>query len=162
MAIRDYNNQDEQQLVQLIAEFRVELSRLKSVDTIQDLISAKEELQDYLREEFPIFVAVEKGRIVGYLVCRIDDDVVWTESIYVSPDYRRKGIASNLHFKAVSLSTQLGGASVFYWVHPNNDSIIAFLRKNGYSVLNLIEIRGPWKGEELSNKIRVGVHEFDY
>jgi len=40
--------------------------------------------------------------------------------------------------------------------------MIEFLRKNGYSVLNLIELRKPYSGEVLSRKIQVGEHEFDY
>ena len=40
--------------------------------------------------------------------------------------------------------------------------MIAFLRRHGYTVLNLIEIRKPWLGETLTQTIRVGDHEFDY
>ena len=162
MKIRDYDFEDEQQVIQYISEFRVELSQLKSRDVKLDLVSAKEELHEYLRKEFPIFVAADAGTISGYLICRVDEDVVWTESLFVAPAYRHKGIASKLHAKAESLAMSLGGDTVYYWIHPNNDAIITFLRKHGYSVLNLIEIRGPWKGEVLSGKVHVGTHEFDY
>ena len=40
--------------------------------------------------------------------------------------------------------------------------MINFLRKRGYTVLNLIEIRKPYEGENLTQTIRVGEHEFDY
>ena len=40
--------------------------------------------------------------------------------------------------------------------------MIEFLRKRGYTVLNLIEIRKPYQGETLTQKITVGEHEFDY
>ena len=40
--------------------------------------------------------------------------------------------------------------------------MIALLRKRGYTVLNLIEIRKPYKGEKLTQVIQVGEHEFDY
>jgi len=162
MKIRDYDFKDEQQVIQLIAEFRVELSQLKSLDVKPNLVSAKEELREYLSKEFPVFVAADAGTISGYLICRVDEDVVWTESLYVAPAYRRKGIASKLHVKAESLAKSLGGDTVYYWIHPNNDAIITFLRKHGCSVLNLIEMRAPWKGEVLSGKMRVGAHEFDY
>ena len=33
---------------------------------------------------------------------------------------------------------------------------------NGYTVLNLIEIRRPYKDEKLTQIITVGEHEFDY
>lgn len=162
MEIRKYNIKDDQQVIQLIAEFRVELSKLKALDVKLDLVSAKEELHEYRRKEYPMFVAADTGTISGYLICRVDEDVVWAESLYVAPAFRRKGIASNLHAKAESLAKRLGGDTVYYWIHPNNDAIITFLRKHGYSVLNLIEIRGRWKGEVLSGKMQVGTHEFDY
>ena len=60
------------------------------------------------------------------------------------------------------LAESLGGDTAFNWVHPNNDSIIAFLKKLGYSVLNLIEVRKPWKNETPFQKITVGKHDFDY
>lgn len=37
-----------------------------------------------------------------------------------------------------------------------------FLRKRGYTVLNLIEVRKPYKDEMLTQTITVGDHEFDY
>lgn len=40
--------------------------------------------------------------------------------------------------------------------------MIDFLRKRGYTVLNLIEIRKPYKGKKLTQTIAVGEHEFDY
>lgn len=40
--------------------------------------------------------------------------------------------------------------------------MIEFLRKRGYTVLNLIEIRKPWQNEKTTQKIIVGEHEFDY
>lgn len=162
MKIRDYDFKDEQQVIQLIAEFRVELSKLKSIDVKLDLVSAKQELHDYRRKEFPIFIAADAGTIFGYLICRTDEDVVWAESLFVAPAYRRKGIASKLFAKAENLAKSLGGDTVYNWIHPNNDVIIKFLRKQGHSILNLIEIRGPWKGEVLSGKMQVGAHEFDY
>lgn len=33
---------------------------------------------------------------------------------------------------------------------------------NGYKALNLIEIRKLWKDKILTQKIRVGKHEYDY
>jgi hypothetical protein len=38
--------------------------------------------------------------------------------------------------------------------------IIGFLQQRGYQVLNLIELRRPRTGEELTGKIQVGVNEF--
>ena len=40
--------------------------------------------------------------------------------------------------------------------------MIEFLRKRGYTVLNLIEIRKPYQGEKLTQTIQVDQHTFDY
>ncbi len=78
------------------------------------------------------------------------------------PEYRRGGIGSALYFEAERLCEEVGGDTLYNWVHPNNDTIISFLQKRGYSVLSLIELRRAWPGEEPEQKIRVGDHEFDY
>ncbi len=114
---------------------------------------AKEELQDYIDNKYPIFIVKDKeNKVVGYLVCKVEEDIVWAESLYVLPEYRRRGgIASLLFNEAEKLAEKLGSDTVYNWVHPNNDRIIKFLEKRGYDVLNLIEIRKSWK-DEINNQ----------
>ena len=60
--------------------------------------------------------------------------------------------------------TALGG-SIQNIVTDNEQTakhMIEFLKKRGYTVLNLIEIRKPYKDEKLTQTIVVGEHEFDY
>lgn len=76
--------------------------------------------------------------------------------------YRRQGVATALHGKAEEIATSCGDDTVYNYVHPNNHRMIEFLRKRGYTVLNLIEIRKPYKGEKLTQTIMVGEHKFDY
>jgi len=161
--IRPFHPDDEERLVKLIAEFRVALGRLRGRTRVADLDQAKGELAEYRSREYPIFDAEsEDSQVVGYLVCRVDDDVVWAESLFVSPEHRRKGIGSALYAEAERLARELGGNTVYNWVHPNNDKIISFLKKRGYNVLNLIEIRRPRAGEGSRGRIKVGEREFDY
>lgn len=77
-------------------------------------------------------------------------------------EYRRHGVASALHSQAEKIAATYGGDTVYNYVHPNNHRMIEFLRKRGYTVLNLIEIRKPYQGENLTQTIMVGEHEFDY
>lgn len=74
----------------------------------------------------------------------------------------RSGIASKLYEEAENIAKELGGTTVYNWIHPNNDKMIKFLSKMGYDELNLIEIRKPWKSEILTQKIRVENHEYNY
>jgi len=161
MVVRPATDADRGYLVRLIAEFRVALAALGGRTAQPDAKAAAAELAEYEARKFPVFVAdLEGAGVVGYLVCRVDGKVVWAESLFVLPDHRRRGIASDLYDQAERLAAGPGGQTVFNWIHPNNDAIIAFLRKRGYDVLNLIEVRRPVADEPASRTIKVGSHTF--
>lgn len=162
MQIRPADRNDVDAISELIARFRVTLAEFKGWTREPDIESGKKEFFEYLEKNYPIYVAIEDSKMVGYIVCRVEDGVVWAESLYVLPEYRRRGIGTALYEKAEELAEDLGEDTVYNWVHPNNDVIISFLKNRGYSVLNLIELRRRWKGEKTSMKIKVGKHEFDY
>ena len=149
-------------LAQMVALFRVELRSYKGIVSKPNVDAGREEMEEYLAAGFPVFAAIVDGEYAGYVVCRVDSEVVWVESIFVKDEYRRQGIASALHIKAEEIAAFYGDDTVYNYVHPNNHRMIAFLRKRGYTVLNLIEIRKPYKGEKLTQTITVGEHEFDY
>lgn len=149
-------------LAQLVALFRVELRSYKNISSKPNPEAGREEMEEYLAAKFPVYAAVVDGEYAGYVVCRVDDGVVWVESLFVGEEYRRCGIASALHSKAEELAASYGDNTVYNYVHPNNHRMIAFLRQRGYTVLNLIEIRKAYPGETLTQKILVGEHEFDY
>ena len=163
MNVRPVQSDDNGALIQLIAQFRSTLTQFRGGQWTQDIEAAERELGQYHVLGNPIFVAEnEKDEIVGYLVCRIQDDIVWAESLFVSPDFRRMGYASALYGKAEELARQKGNEPVYNWVHPNNDRMIAFLKKRGYGVLNLVELRRTRPGEQPAERITVGKHTFDY
>ena len=149
-------------LAQMVALFRVELRSYKGIVSKPNVDAGREEMEEYLAAGFPVFTAIVDGEYAGYVVCRVDSEVVWVESIFVKDEYRRQGIASALHSKAEEIAASYGEDTVYNYVHPNNHRMIEFLRKRGYTVLNLIEIRKPYKGEKLTQKICVGDHKFDY
>lgn len=88
--------------------------------------------------------------------------MVWVESIYVESDFRQQGIASILFDKAEEKAKELGGTTLYNWIHPNNHKMIQFLSSKGYNVLNLIEIRKPLENENLTTTIQVGDHHYWY
>lgn len=149
-------------LAQMVAQFRVELRFYKGIVSKPNMEAGREEMEEYLAAGFPVFAAIVDGEYAGYVVCRVDNQVVWVESIFVREEYRRRGVASALHSKAEEIAASYGNDTVYNYVHPNNHRMIAFLRKRGYTVLNLIEIRKPYPGEKLNRVIRVGEHGFDY
>ena len=163
MKIRSYENRDKTGIIKLIGKFRVRLTQLKGIEKKIDLENAKEELEFYLNKGYPIFIAEDDNNtIIGYHVCRVEEEIVWSESLYVIPENRRKGIGSDLYEEAEKLVNELGGDTVYNWVHPNNEMSIPFLKKRGYDVLNLIEIRKKRPNEKITQEINVGKYDFNY
>lgn len=146
----------------LCAEFRVELRALKGIVSAPNVQAGHDEILEYVDAGFPCFAAVLDGEYIGYIVCRVDEPTVWVESLFVDRRFRRLGVASALFERAEQIAERYGESTVFEYVHPNNDKMIAFARKHGYTVLNLIEIRKAYPGERTARRIRVGDHEFDY
>ncbi|HDQ73095.1 MAG TPA: GNAT family N-acetyltransferase [Chloroflexi bacterium] len=163
-AVREYRPGDRDTVVQLIAEFRVALSALRGYDRQADVSQAESELQEYIDNRYPIFVATTVGEAesIGYMVYRVDGDTVWAESLFVSPEFRRRGVAGMLYDTGEKFAEARGQETLYNWVHPNNDAIIAFLKKRGYDVLNLIEVRRRRPGEEAAGVIQVGDHRYAY
>lgn len=62
------------------------------------------EMEEYLFAKFPVFVALVDGEYAGYVVCRIESEVVWVESIFTKEEYRLQGVATALHSKAEKIA----------------------------------------------------------
>ncbi|MBO4562812.1 MAG: GNAT family N-acetyltransferase [Clostridia bacterium] len=162
MLIRKLERQDVKTAAPLMAGFRVKLRSFKGEITEPDTDSGEAELNEYLDNGFPAFIAAVGDTPVGLMVCRLDEPCVWVEALYVAPEYRRQGIASLLFDKAEEIAASFGESTVYNYIHPNNEAVKAFLASRGYTVLNLLEVRKPYPGEKLTRKIRVDESEFDY
>ena len=147
---------------ELVSLFRVTLREFKGIKSEPDIDSAREELDSFMHDGmFQIYVCLDNEDVVGYINLKIDGPI-WVEQIFVREDYRRKGVGTLLYEKAESISNNLGEDTMYNYVHPNNDKMINFLKSKGYTVLNLIEIRKPWKKENLNEKIKIRNNTFDY
>lgn len=151
-----------QNLAPLVAGFRIALKSYKGIQARPNIEAGAEEMLEYLQAGFPVYAAAAEGRFVGYMVCRVDEPCVWVESIYVEEACRGHHVASRLLACAEDLAHSYGEDTLYFYVHPNNHRMISFLRKHGYTVLNLIEVRKPYPGEKLTREIPVGDHSFDY
>jgi ribosomal protein S18 acetylase RimI-like enzyme len=87
---------------------------------------------------------------------------VWAESLYVSESSRHQGIGGDLYQKAEEIGQKFHQDTIYNWIHPNNTKIINFLKKRGYDVLNLVEIRKKRKNETIQSEINIGDHSFGY
>ncbi len=161
--IRDMQPGDHGALVNMIAEFRVTLSRFLGRAKSPDYEAAEAELAAYDPPKFHVLVAEsEDERLCGFAVCRSVDDELWVDVLYVVPEFRRQGIGTALFQEAENFAAEQGSQTVFNWVHPNNDRMIGFLRKQGYYVLNRIEVRKARPGESYLQRINVGKNVFEY
>jgi GNAT superfamily N-acetyltransferase len=95
-------------------------------------------------------------------VCKVVDGVVWAESIYVDPPSRRGGVGSMLFEKANELARGNKHDTAYAWVHPNNDVVISFLKRHGYDVLNLVEVRRAHEDERLDQTVTLMRNSFRY
>lgn len=162
MTIAAIEELDVERIAPLVAAFRVSLKKHIGINSMPDLAAGQKELLEYLKAGYPCFAALEQDEFIGYLVCRVEKPTVWVESLFVKLEFRRQGIATELLHAAEAIAASNGEETVFNFVHPNNHAMIEFLIRNGYSVLNLIEIRKPYPHEVFTQKINVGEHEFDF
>jgi len=163
MKIRRSDSGDREQLIERVVEFRASLTQFSSKAREPDRAQATEEIDDYHAKGFPVFVAEsEDHAIIGYLVCRVDAKTVWAESLFVAPEHRRHGIGSKLYAQAERLAADVGASTVYNWVHPQNRTVVSFLKQRGYDVLNLVELRRPGPDEQANRTITVGSEEFRY
>lgn len=161
--IRSWQIEDRDALAGLIAEFQATMTRFLGRASELDLAAADQEIAGYDNLEYQVFVAInDDGDLTGYITCHFEKGALWTESLYVRPEYRRQGVGSAL-FKAVELfALEQGEETVYHRVHPNNDRMINFLRKQGYDVLNMIEIRKSQRNEHDLPQIKLGLDTFHY
>lgn len=163
MEIIEYNEKYYLDLATMISLFRVTLRRFKNIESKPNIEDAKEELEEYItyKKKYKIYLCIEDGKALGYIILRIDG-VIWVEQIYVFEESRRKGVASRLYDFSENVSKAMGEDTLYNYVHPNNNAIINFLKSKDYTVINLIEIRKKYNGEETLSKIKIMDNEFDY
>lgn len=162
MELVEIRLEDVDKVAPLVAAFRIQLKSYKGIKAQPNIEDGKEEIIEFLKSGFPVYGVEDNGALVGYIVCRIDEPCLWVEHIYVQEDSRRKGVATMLFRKAEEIAATMGEDTVYNYVHPNNEGMIRFLGSKGYTVLNMIEIRKPYKDEKLTTTIHVEKETFDY
>lgn len=155
-------SEDKKEVGKLLIKFRSYLASLKNRNDEMNINEAVEEVEYYLDKDYPIYTAIEENEFVGYFILKFDDDAVWLEHFFVKEGYRNQGIGTHLFNKAEEVLEELGYVNLYNWVHPNNDRMIYFLKKQGYDVLNMIEIRKEFNDEKLQSNIEVGEKSFKY
>jgi|AntRauTorcE11897_2_1112592.scaffolds.fasta_scaffold12201_2 ribosomal protein S18 acetylase RimI-like enzyme len=157
---KNFESKDE--LSKLLISFRAFLAQLKNKKDKMSIKEGIEEIDYYLDKDFPIYAAYKDNQLAGYFILKYDDDAVWLEHFYVKKEFRKQGIGSALFKKAEEEIENQGYVNLYNWVHPNNDRMINFLKKQGYDVLNMIEIRKKFTDEKLQSEVSVDNNKFKY
>ena len=162
--IREYQSGDYKNLTPLVAGYRQRMMELSGRQESVDLETGRSELEEFIDKRYLIFVAEGDldDALLGFAVARVIDDCVWAEAIYVSPGCRRHGVATELFKRVEQLALDKGKTTAYQWVHPDNSAILSFLRKQGYDVLNLIEVRKARPRESFDTTINILGTDFRY
>ncbi|MBR0138236.1 MAG: GNAT family N-acetyltransferase [Erysipelotrichaceae bacterium] len=158
----DINEKNSFAISYMVSDFRIYLASLRGNKVEEDLSAADKEVRGYIRKGYPVFAVAENGRYQGYAVCRIDDDVVWLESLFVREPERRRRFGSALLKRAEEIAQEHGNDTLYIHIHPNNEPMIGFLHSKGYDVLNLLELRKKSVNEKLGSEYQIGDHKYRY
>jgi len=87
----------------------------------------------YLEKEPDLGIVAElHGKIVGCIYAYPHHDTVWIESLYVHPEYRRRGIGERLLKRAFSHIKRMGRKIALTDVRMDNASAIRLYKKVGF------------------------------
>lgn len=79
-----------------------------------------------------IMLAYDADMIVGYCIASVVDDTGEIDSIYVSNNYRKMGIAGNLMDKALDWLKQSNAKKMVIKVSVGNEEVFGFYAKYGF------------------------------
>ena len=96
MELKKVGIADADNIAPLAAAFRIQLKSYKGIKSQPNIEAGREEILEFLESGFPVYAVEDRGVIVGYMVCKINEPCLWVEHIFVREDYRRKGVATML------------------------------------------------------------------
>lgn len=130
-----------QDFVKLVLEMRTVMDSLNRTEIKFSNEDAVLEAKSYFSENRQVFGIYQDEEIIGYSVLKTEDQVCWLDWMYVKPEYRGKNAASDLFDYSEKVAKAIGSDQLYIWVHPDNHPMLKFLKKKGYDVLNLIEVK---------------------
>jgi len=119
---------------------KIRLMRPDDLDEVVE-IERKSFRMPWSRDSFlkdisnPIVVSIvgeENGRIAGYLILWVFEDVLHIANIAVAPHLRRKGLGSQLIRRTIELARSKGVHRVELEVRRSNREAIRFYEKHGF------------------------------
>lgn len=141
--IQEASNDDIDQLVELVLQFRNEHSRIIGGDKKCELSDVKNNVRSHLTStKYGYLVAViDSKRLVGYRSWFYQDEFYFTRELYVVAQMRKKGVARQLFKYFEEWILQKGQEIACISIAPQNSAMIKLARSEGYDIINTIELR---------------------
>lgn len=138
--------------------FELRKFAMNDLDSVTNInrVSLPENYSDYfyvdLFKRFPetFIVAEDRGRVVGYIMCRVETGLSnfglsglvkkgHVVSIAVLPSFRRKGIAEAVMKRAMEkMQAEYGAKQCYLEVRVTNDAATALYKKLGFEVTKTV------------------------
>lgn len=100
-----------------------------------------ESLNEWCKEG-TVYNIFDEETVVGFFFVKFGgQNVAWLEDLYLTDEYRGKGIGKYAISKLDELMIEKGVSSMFIDVIPRNTSAIKFYRECGFDHLNMIQLR---------------------
>jgi GNAT superfamily N-acetyltransferase len=148
------------EFIQMVYEMRIIMNNLNQSENTLMMIEATQEAESYFTNNRKVFIYKIDDKLAGYSVLKIEDKVCWLDWIFVKPEYRGTDTASKLFDFSEKIAEEIGSEQLYVWVHPDNQRMLKFLKKKGYDVLNLMEVKK--KKAQTSYSISIFGNEFRY
>jgi phosphinothricin acetyltransferase len=152
-------------LARINAIYNQAVTTRKATGDLQPLSLSEHEawLEDHPEESSPVLVAEEDGRVLGYNSLsfyrggRGAFATTRETSYYIDPAHHRLGIATALMHRVYRSCPALGVDTLITFVLANNDSSIAFLEKEGFTLWGVLPAIARLGGAPVDHHI-YGLH----
>lgn len=125
MVIRKYLDQDQEALINLWEEVFPNAAPHNQPAKV---------IEEKLAVDDLIFIAEEKGQILGACQAGYDGHRGWLYGVAVAPDQRRRGIGTRLVNTALEALSQRGCGKVNLQIRQGNTAVAEFYKKQGFQV----------------------------
>ena len=129
-----------------------------------DFKAAEETLSDWLLPPSELFVITYENKNVGFLrLAYRGANVAWIEDIFVDPQYRNGGIAT----EAIRLAEEMikmnpNYTAICFDVVPRNEAALRLYHKLGYDTLSIVTVRKELYENKRDRKLELAGVEFKY
>ena len=165
--LKDYSDQHKEQTIEWIAHFfgfHTALDRKGYILTKKNFDTAAETLQEWLSLSGRVYIIVKDAQPVGFLrLSYRGANVAWIEDIFVVPEHRNQGIATQaIQLAEVIVKETPGYTAICMDVAPRNIAALRLYNKLGYDNLSIVTVRKEINGRKYDRKTSIEGIEFNY